>query len=271
MLSFKVLGPLEVIHGTQYRTPTAPRVLTTLALLVVRANHVVGMNTLIDELWGDGPPRSAATTAQTYVYQLRRLIDDLEAADAGPAGKQVLLTVAPGYLLRVNPDQIDAHRFERLTAEGQRLLEEGRPARAAEVLRAALAMWDGAPLANVRGGRALSGFAAALHEQHGRALDLRITADLALGRHHQLVPELRALIAEHPFNEWYHSLLVFTLGSVGRRRDALDAYRNARRTLSEELGLEPSAELNRIQAAVLQNRTVSPPSGSTFSSDARTA
>ncbi|KIQ64691.1 hypothetical protein TR51_10845 [Kitasatospora griseola] len=267
MLSFRILGPLEVMNDHRSCAPTAPRTLATLALLLLRANHVVPLETIIKELWNDQPPRSGATTAQTYIYQLRRLIDEETGGDA----KQVLVTRAPGYLLSVDPQQVDLFQFQRLTAEAQSLLEAGRPDQAGPKLRRALDLWSGPPLANVDAGPVLEGYVAALEEQRMQTLNLRIEADLRLGRHHQMVAELRALIVEHPYNEWYHSLLVFTLARIGRRHDALQAYARTRRVLSEELGLAPSHELRRIQQAVLHDHEIEPPQPIAPSIESRSA
>ncbi|MFF1902841.1 BTAD domain-containing putative transcriptional regulator [Kitasatospora sp. NPDC058218] len=267
MLQYRILGPLEATRGHHPCTPTAPRALATLALLVVRANHVVSLDTIIKELWNDQPPRSGATTAQTYVYQLRRLIDEA----AGGTGKDVLVTKAPGYSLLAAPDEIDVFRFERLTAGAHTLMEANRPDLASVKLREALDLWSGPPLANVEVGPVLEGYVAALEEQRIHALNLRIEADLRLGRHHQMVAELRSLIVEHPYNEWYHSLLVFTLARVGRRHDALEAYARTHRVLSEDLGLAPCSELRRIQQDVLLGRQIEPPRSMTLSIEPRSA
>ncbi|MFI8997850.1 BTAD domain-containing putative transcriptional regulator [Streptomyces sp. NPDC053542] len=231
--------------------------LRTLALLLVRANHVVPLPTIVEELWGENPPRSAATTAQTYIYQLRRLVDD--QAVAGP-GKDFLATRAPGYVLRCAKERIDLFDFQRLTAEAQSLMDRDLPGPASVKLREALALWSGSPLANVETGPVLEGYLASLEEQRIRALNLRIEADLQLGRVHHLVEELRSLVVEHPYNEWYHSLLIFSLARVGRRHDAMQAYARTRRVLSQDLGLTPSRELLRIiQDVVLHDREERPP------------
>ncbi|WP_328980576.1 AfsR/SARP family transcriptional regulator [Streptomyces canus] len=258
MLTFKLLGPLEVVNGTEPCTPTAPRVLRTLALLLVRAHHVVPLSTIVEELWEDDPPRTASTTAQTYVYQLRRMIDE---QGLPVSGKEVFLTRAPGYVLQCTAEQIDLFRFQQLTSRAESLMQRKEPEQASLLLRAALDLWTGAPMANVSTGPVLEGYLASLEEQRLRALNLRIEADLQLGRIHQLVEELRSLVVEFPYNEWYHSLLIFTLARVGRRHDALQAFARTRRVLSEDLGLTPSHELQRIiQDAVLRDQDIRPPS-----------
>jgi DNA-binding SARP family transcriptional activator len=248
MISFKLLGTLEVMKGDSAVTPTAPRMLNTLALLLVRANHVVPVDTIVRELWGESPPRSAATTAQTYIYQLRRWMDDEGLA---VDGKSPLITRAPGYALEVAPGQIDLTDFEKLLGAGQTLMRDGRAEDAAVKLRGALDLWSGPPLANVQLGQVLEGHSAALEEHRYRALDLRIEADIRLGHYRELIGELRTLVAMQPYHEWYHSVLVSALACVGRRHDALNAYQQARRILCEDLGLSPSPELCRIRDAVL--------------------
>lgn len=249
MLRFKLLGPLDVTGDRPSFAPTAPRVLNTLALLLVRAGHVVPLETIIEELWGEDPPRSAARTAQTYVYQIRRWLGD----EAVPAGdREMLMTRPPGYALHVDPGQLDLSDFEALLARGRDLLEHGRPGEASGALGAALDLWDGPALANIQLGRVLEGHAAALEEHRSRALNLRIEADLRLGRHRELIGELRSLVTANPYDEWYHSLLVCALAKAGRRYDALEAYHAARDLLAEDLGLSPSPELCEVHAAVLQ-------------------
>ncbi|GGU09496.1 AfsR/SARP family transcriptional regulator [Actinomadura citrea] len=254
MLRFKLLGPLEVVGGGGSAfAPTAPRVLNTLALLLVRADRVVPLDTIIEELWGDDPPRSAARTAQTYVYQIRRwLTAEATPERDGDGDRDVLLTRPPGYMLGVSPEQLDLSRFDRLLARGRGLLQDGRSAEAVEPLCDALDLWTGPPLANVELGRVLESHAAALDEHRAHALNLRIEADLRLGRHRELIGELRSLVALKPYDEWYHALLVCALARSGRRYDALEAFHSARTILAEDLGLSPSPELNEVHAAVLQ-------------------
>jgi SARP family transcriptional regulator, regulator of embCAB operon len=249
VLSLKILGPLEIIGGELPSAPTAPRVLNTLALLLVRTGHIVPLETIIEELWGEDPPRSATRTAQTYIYHIRRWM----AEETWPTENQdTLLTRQPGYMLRVDPARLDVCVFTRLLDEGRALLRDNQPEGAAEQLRKALDLWSGPPLANVRLGPVLSAYATALMEQHNQALNLRLEADLQLGRHRELIGELRALVATNPFDEWYHGLLICALAGSGRRYDALAAYQTARDIIAEELGLSPSPELRAIQASILR-------------------
>ncbi|WP_329580430.1 AfsR/SARP family transcriptional regulator [Kitasatospora sp. NBC_01250] len=246
-LKFRVLGPLEVTHLDSSCTPTAPKVRSVLALLILRANHVVDTNSIIEELWGEKPPRSAITTAQTYIYHLRRLFD----RQVGESVDELFITRPPGYALRISPDQLDLNDFERLTKKGRQLLSENRPADAAQALSEALRLWSGPALANVSPGRLLEGTVAHLEEERVHAIQLRIEADLQLGRHRALIAELRSLVSRYPLNEWFHGKLILALSRSGRRGESLQAYQALRQTLDRELGLAPSPELQKLQHDVL--------------------
>lgn len=248
MLQFQVLGPLEVLQDGRICTPTPPKVRRVLALLLLRANQVVPMDAIIEELWGEDPPLSAVGTAQTYIYQLRKALDQA-AFDAD--GGEWLLTKPPGYLMRVSPQQIDAHEFEELTRRGRQMLDTGCYEQAGHLLRRALALQTGPCLANVRIGALLQSHAVHLEEQHMRTLELRIQADAELGRHRELVGEMRSLVTSHPLNEWFHGQLIVALNRCGRRGEALQAYQNLRAVLSDQLGLDPQPALQRLQREVL--------------------
>jgi DNA-binding SARP family transcriptional activator len=247
MLRFNILGSLEIRQGTSDHTPTAPKVRAVLALLLLRANQTVSQDAIFDWLWGERPPRSAATTTQTYVYQLRALFDRMGVANAG----QLLVTRPTGYLLSLTEEQLDTTVFQRLCAEGADLLDAGLPEQAAQRLRAALSLWRGQVLEDVNVDDRMGGDLTHLTELRMRALELRIEADCRLGRYRQLITELRTLVAAHPYNEWFHERLITALHHCGRRAEALEAYRRLRRTLSDELGLEPTAELQELQRRVL--------------------
>ncbi|GAA3343116.1 AfsR/SARP family transcriptional regulator [Amorphoplanes nipponensis] len=247
-MKFNVLGPLEVTSEGTDRTPTPPKVRRVLALLLLRANQVVSVDALIEELWGEHPPMSAVTTAQTYIYQLRRSFNRHQVAPQRP---EWLVTTAPGYLMYVDPEQIDAHSFQTMSWQGRQLLDNGRTAEAAAVLRRALDLWRGPALANVLTGRLLESHAVHLEEERLRTLELRILADAELGRHHELIGELRSLVAAHPLNEWFHGQLIAALSRCGRRSEALQAYQNLRVLLHDQLGLDPQPELQRLQREVL--------------------
>ncbi|MFJ6194960.1 BTAD domain-containing putative transcriptional regulator [Micromonospora sp. NPDC092111] len=248
MLRFNILGSLEIRqHGVDC-TPTAPKVRAVLALLLLRANQTVSQDAIFDWLWVDRPPRSAATTTQTYVYQLRSLFE--RVGGVGTA-TQLLITRPTGYLLSLGEEQLDATIFTRLCEEGSALLDSGRTAEAAQRLRGALALWRGPVLDDVNVEDRMAADLAHLTELRMRALELRMEADARLGRYRELITELRALVVAHPFNEWFHAQLITALNQCGRRAEALHAYRNLRQTLSDELGLEPTPELQELQRQVL--------------------
>jgi DNA-binding SARP family transcriptional activator len=248
MIEFRILGKFELLKGERSCTPTAPKVRQVLAHLLMNANQVVHIDSIIDELWEQRPPTSAVTTTQTYIYQLRRIIErELLAA----AGEQLLVTKLPGYMLRVKPGQLDAERFAHLVAEGRELLQQHRPDQAAQRLQAALSLWTGPPLFGVPRGSRLEAWCVQLEEQRLRALELRIEADIRLGRHREVVADLRSLVVINPLNEWFHERLIWVLGRSGRRAEALQAYANLRSSLRDELGLEPSQELQRLHQQLI--------------------
>jgi SARP family transcriptional regulator, regulator of embCAB operon len=237
---FRVLGPVGIVRDGSVVAPTPPKVRRVLALLLVRANQLVTVDMMIEELWGDRPPRSAVTTAQTYVYQLRKDFD----ADW-------IHTLPSGYVLRSGADDLDANVFEDRIERGRALLGTGNASSAAAELRLGLALWTGSSLGDVVHGALLRAHAAHLDEQHQRALELRIQADAALGRHRDLVGELRSMVTAHPFNEWLHGQLMVALSRSGRRHEALQVYQDLRRVLQDQLGLEPEAALRRLHREVL--------------------
>ena len=211
-----------------------------LALLLVNANQPVSADLLIDGLWEERPPANAAKTVQIYISRLR-----------GRLGRERILTTPAGYLLRVEAEELDASRFERLAAEGRSLLEAGNPARAEIVLSEALDLWRGEALADFR----FNGFAQAeigrLQERRASGVADRIDARLALGRAEEVIPELEALIREQPVSERPRRQLMLALYQAGRQADALEAYQAARSALVEELGIEPGRRLRELHQQIL--------------------
>lgn len=255
MTRFKVLGTLRVTNGDRDCTPTPPKMRSVLALLLLSANRVVQMDSVIEELWGNNSPRSAVTTVQTYIYHLRRLF---VAERCDPPGGQLLLTKQGGYLFHVEPDHVDAKVFERLVQQGRGLLEEDRCEAAAAILEEALAMWTGPALADVSAGSLLQAYAIHLEERRINALELRIEAHIRLGRERELIAELRSLVCSHPLHEWFHGQLIQVLGHSGRRSEALHAYQSLRSILREELGVDPAPELQTLQHWLLSAGTPEP-------------
>ncbi len=217
-----------------------------LALLLLDRNRVVPRDRLVDALWADHPPQSAANSIQVYVSKLRRLLGEGESGADGS-----LVTEPPGYRLRVPPGEVDADEFERLLAAGKSALGAGSFAEAEATLARALALWRGPALADLAPDLA----EAAVNRLEGfrlQALDARFEAMLAVGREAEAVGELQALVALHPLDERLRAQLMLALYRCGRQADALETYRISRRLLSEELGLEPSPELRALEQSILR-------------------
>lgn len=247
-MQVNLMGTLEVLADGRDVTPATPKPRQVLAQLAVHAGKVVSADQLMDELWPDGPPASAQTTLQTYVYQLRKTFG---GGGARNNGKGPLVTRQAGYVLDVRPEDVDVFRFEQLASAGRAALRRGEPRPAADLLRQALASWRGPALTDVRRGPRLEGYATYLEEQHMQALSLRIEADIAIGRHREVVGELRALVMRHRLHEDLYLRLMQALHHSGRRGDALQVYHQLRRVLKEELGLGPSIEVRRLQHEIL--------------------
>jgi SARP family transcriptional regulator, regulator of embCAB operon len=245
-VKFSLLGPLEVVLNGRVVTPSPPKVREVLAFMLLNVNSVVRMEAIIEELWENNPPRSAFTTVQTYIYQLRKVL-----GQAGSSGSAELLTKPPGYALCTARSNVDVFVFEDLFMVGRSLLEKGEPAEASLRLSHALSLWKGPALASVTLGRLLGPHATRLEEKRIQALELRVHADMQLGRHRDLIAELKSLVATHPLKEWFHAQLILALYRSGRRGEALQAYQNLWQMLRDELGLEPSQELQRLQREVL--------------------
>jgi DNA-binding SARP family transcriptional activator len=241
-MDFCVLGPLEArrdglpvaLGGTKQRA--------LLAVLLLHAGEVVSTDRLIDELWGDEPPATAAHTVQVFVSRLRKSLGE----DGG-----VLVTSPPGYVARLAPDSLDLDRFERLVAQGRSSLAQGDASAASTRLREALGLWRGPALADFAYEAFAQAAIARLEELRLSALADRIEADLALGCHHDLIGELEALVAEHPLRERFLGQLMLALYRSGRQADALECYQEARRALVEELGIDPGPALQRLERAIL--------------------
>lgn len=247
-MRYRVLGP---VHMTP-RTPSAAKPRAVLATLLVQSNTVVSTHTLIDELWGAEPPRTATTTLQVYVSQLRKaLLEDSEEAAEGTDTVQPLQTRPPGYLMRVAPNELDLAVFESLRAEGRAAYGRRDYEAASRTLSRALALWTGPALSGIPHGPSLETSAIRLGELRAEVLEQRISADLRLGLHQELVGELMALAHEHPLRETLHCHLMVALYRSGRQSDALQVYHRARRSLVDELGVEPGPVLSRLQERIL--------------------
>ncbi|MFF2848489.1 BTAD domain-containing putative transcriptional regulator [Streptomyces sp. NPDC058001] len=245
-----VLGSLDAeLRGVPI-LPTAAKPRQILTLLAIYANQVLPVSALMEEIWGDAPPRSALTTLQTYILQLRRCMEN--ALDGEPGGsKELLLTRHGGYLLHAEPGSIDVHEYDRLSSLGQRAFDRGDHQQAAELFREALGLWRGPALVDVRTGPLLEIEAMRLEESRLGMLERRNDVELRLGRHAELLTELTALTARHPLHEALHAQSMVAFYRAGRPSAALDVFQNLRTHLVEELGIEPSQRLQRLQRAVL--------------------
>src|SRR5919106_5689545 len=248
-MDFRILGPLEVRDADHVIPLGGVKRRAVLAVLLLHANQVVSTDRLIDELWGERPPKTAAHTLQVFVSDLRGAL----TASSERAGlPQLILTRAPGYLIQLEPDQLALDRFGRLAQEGRLALAEGRADAAAATLREGLALWRGAPLADL----AYEAFAQAaiprLEELRVAALEDRVEAELSRGMHRELAGELQALVAEHPLRERLRGQLMLALYRSDRQAEALQAYEEARQALVDGLGIEPSKVLQELQLAILR-------------------
>ncbi|MDN3353765.1 BTAD domain-containing putative transcriptional regulator [Actinomadura sp. DC4] len=242
-MKIRILGPLEIADGDRRVSIGAPKQRALLAALILRANRVVPTAELAGYVWDDAPPSSARLTLQGYVLRLRRALEPLDGV--------AIVTEPAGYLLRADPGEVDACRFESLLAEADRHARTGDAAAEATLLREALGLWRGEPLADVESESLRREEAGRLPELWARAVGRRVEADLRLGRHGELIGELRALAAAHPLREEFRAQLMTALYRSGRRADALRVYQETRRTLVAELGVEPGPRLRRLERAVL--------------------
>ncbi len=241
-IDFRILGPLEVHAGGRLVPLEGAKLRALLVLLLLRANEVVPSDRLIEDLWSGSPPSTAANALQVYVSSLRKLL-----------GREAVVTRAPGYLLRVEPDRVDALRFESLVDRAGEDLADRRPQPALAMLDEALSLWHGTPLSDFVYERFAQGEINRLEELHRTALEERVEAQLGLGRGAELVGELEVLVAEHPLRERPRGQLMLALYRSGRQAEALELYQQTRSLLVEELGVEPSPSLQRLETAILRH------------------
>jgi DNA-binding SARP family transcriptional activator len=238
-MRFQVLGPLEVTRERASIPLGGPKQRAVLAHLIVRANQVVPTDALIDQVWGEEPPESARNVLQTYISHLRSAL-----------GTERIEGRTPGYILHLEPFELDAVRFESLVREARNA--NGQSDRAASLLREALELWKGPAFADLGADGSLVGEIARLNDLHLQALEERIGADIACGRHIDVLGEAEALIHEHPLRERLWGHLIIALYRSGRQTDALNAYQRLREILADELGVDPSPELQRLHERVLR-------------------
>ncbi|CAL9433211.1 BTAD domain-containing putative transcriptional regulator [Streptomyces sp. enrichment culture] len=260
MIEIGLLGSMRVRRNGEDVTPSAPKLRQVLALLVLNANSLVSVDQLCEELWEDHPPLSALTTLQTYIYQLRRRLLLATGQHGAPFGTRpphscpALLTRVGGYELRLHKQAVDAYRFDQLSEQGMAQLRGGAGDEAARTLKNALSLWQGGALVDISTGRRLSAWSTQLEERRKSVQEQRFSLELELGRHHAMLDELSEAFRAHPTHEAFAGQLMRALHRCGRRPDALNAFRTLRSHLVEELGLEPSAQLQRLHQEVLADR-----------------
>jgi DNA-binding SARP family transcriptional activator len=240
---FRILGPLEVRAGEGWTKIGAAKQRSVLATLLLRPGEPVSTDVLIDEVWPGKPPAKAANLVSVYVHHLRKLIGD--------AGGQVIVTRAPGYQLMLGTGELDADRFAALVADGRQALDDGAPERAVDLLGEALGLWRGPALADVPLTQKMAAETDRLGEARVSAGELHAEASLACGRYTEAVPRIRRLLVDWPLREKLWALLMRALCGAGRQAEALEVYEQARKTISEELGVDPGAELRQLHQQIL--------------------
>lgn len=247
MTEIRVLGPLMLRINSRTITPHARKPRQLLALLLLNIDRFVPVPYLLNGLWGDQPPRSAVTTLQTYILQLRNSLSDIDGIDA----RDVLVTMDGGYLFSLRGAEFDLERYQRLVSEGIAALRAGQDDDARQSLDTALRLWHGDALADVRFGRVLENEAIRLEESRLRTIEHRIEADLRLGRHWEILEELSTLSVQHPLHENLHLQYMLALHRSGHRLDALRVFHRLRAALVRDVGMEPTAKLQQLQQLIL--------------------
>jgi len=241
-MDYRILGPLQAFDGERELSLGGSRQRSVLALLLLRSNEALTRDVIIDELWGESPPPTAAKVLQNCISALRKEL---------PGNTATLRTVGSAYALDVRPAELDRDRFETRLAKGRAAFAAGEHGDAADHFREALSLWRGAPLCDFGYDDFAQEEITRLEELHVAALEDRIDVDLALGRAEELVPELEALVSRYPMRERLRRHLMLALYRGGRQAEALAAYREARQTLLNELGIEPTRALQELERAIL--------------------
>jgi DNA-binding SARP family transcriptional activator len=250
-IDIKLLGPLEAYADGVPIAPTASKPRQVLSMLAVNAGRLVTTSALVDELWRYWPPRSGIATVQTYILKLRNKLDEALAGTGTRTSREILITRSTGYLLDIERDEVDIGKYDKLATLGRRAVNEGDHLAASRILTAALGHWRGPALVDVAAGPQLEIEAMRLEEDRLSCLDLRIAADLCLGRHYQVLGELAALCARHPWQENFRALYMLALYRSGRQLQALEVFRQLRAAVIERHGLEPSPRLQQLHQAIL--------------------
>ncbi|WP_405010114.1 BTAD domain-containing putative transcriptional regulator [Kitasatospora sp. NBC_01539] len=247
-MEFGVFGGLSVEDSDGPHLPTAPKQRQLLGLLLLHANQVMPVRTHVTEIWGGHPPPSAATTLQTYVMQLRRLLASMPSVGSRAAAHDRLRTTGQGYLVVVRPDELDLLRFERFVEQADRAA--GDDAAVARLLRAALALWDRPVLADVRTGPVLQAAITHWEQRRLQVHETYLDAQLRLGRHREVLAELAVLTRRHPVHEPLHARYMIALHRTGRIGDALGVASRLGDRLARDLGVAPGPAIGRLTAAI---------------------
>jgi DNA-binding SARP family transcriptional activator len=247
----KVLGPLDVRHDGVLAVPSAPKPRKVMALLLMNPSRVVPVSSIISELWGDQPPRSALTTIQTYILKLRKLLATATGSTLGEVADSLLRTSGNGYRLFVETDDFDLYRYQHLEEAAVGSLADGDLKSGGRFLRDALSLWTGPALMNVEQGRLLEAEVAKLEQSKLTMIEHRVEIELRLGRHREILSDLMSLVAKYRFHEDLHAQYVVALYRSGQRTMALETFHKLRENMVDELGLDPSPKLQRLVNGVL--------------------
>ncbi|MFG2531759.1 BTAD domain-containing putative transcriptional regulator [Streptomyces sp. NPDC048516] len=244
-MRYEILGPLRVADGATYTSISARKIETVLAVLLIRSDQTVTPHQLMDEIWGVNLPLRATAGLHVYISQLRKFLHRPGRSE------NPILTRPPGYVLLKGTDEVDFHEFLQLIAQGRAQMKQRRHEEASSCFEQALGLWRGPALGDLSSGPIGDGFVTRMMESRLECLEMLADAHLELGRHRELVGRLYALIAENPLCEAFYRQLMLALYRSERQADALKVYQTARRTLDEELGLEPCQALRDLQRAIL--------------------
>ncbi|GGM52695.1 hypothetical protein GCM10012275_24610 [Longimycelium tulufanense] len=250
------MGPLSLRLGSSEATPSAKKERRILSLLLLNYSRVVPVSLMIDELWGAAPPKRALATVQTYILNIRKSLVRALRADSKTVYRDLLVTRSGGYLFNCASVVFDLQEYRKLESAGRKALDAGDDRAAVRSLRRADNLWDGPPLAGVELGLPLEVEVTRLNQSRLTAMELRIAAELRLGRHADILSELAALALQHPFHENIHAYLMVALYRSGRRTCALEVFQRLRSKMTAELGLEPSAKLRQLQEAILNSMEI---------------
>jgi SARP family transcriptional regulator, regulator of embCAB operon len=252
-MQIKVLGPLEARENGMSITPIARKPRQVLSLLALQPRAVVSVTSFIEELWGTKSPASALTTLQTYILQVRRGIAAALGSNNNDPAKEVLRTCYGGYLLDVDPGDVDMYVYERLAADGKKASENSDLELASAMFRQALGIWRGEVLVDVHAGQRIGMEVTRLEESRLGVLEARIVTDLRLGKQGDLLAELSVLTTRYPMHENLCGHFMLALHRGGRKSQALEVFTKLRKTLVNELGVEPSGRLQQLQQAILRS------------------